>query len=149
MIRRPPRSTLFPYTTLFRSRRFLCLAAGFGVSGKDVRERRRVTRASLRHDARDDLGDPSEGDAFLEEELDRYFIGRVEPCRRGAALPRRLASHDVGREPLGLQRLEGERASRDGIEAAHALIRDPVRSEEHTSELQSLAYLVCRLLLEK
>src|SRR5687767_15276819 len=75
MLRRPPRSTLFPYTTLFRS-------------GVDVRR-----------------------------------IGR--------------AHFDV--------------------EAAHGMVRDVLnhraedraRSEEHTSELQSLAYLVCRLLLEK
>src|SRR3989441_7998259 len=68
MIRRPPRSTLFPYTTLFRS-------------------------------------DP--------------------PRARGAARERRDARGGAGRT------------------------RRRARSEEHTSELQSLAYLVCRLLLEK
>src|SRR2546425_3550295 len=80
MIRRPPRSTLFPYTTLFRSRR----------------------------------------------------------CRGGvgaAALPR-----DRDRAPRAGQ---GDRHRR-----GHAS-RRARRSEEHTSELQSLAYLVCRLLLEK
>src|SRR2546425_10561996 len=75
MIRRPPRSTLFPYTTLFRSRRAVrpsprCRAAAF---------------------------DP----------------------RPGWAPPRSASGAAAG------------------------------RSEEHTSELQSLAYLVCRLLLEK
>src|SRR2546425_6952003 len=39
--------------------------------------------------------------------------------------------------------------SRDGIIAVGNAHKDKVRSEEHTSELQSLAYLVCRLLLEK
>src|SRR2546425_3563723 len=79
MIRRPPRSTLFPYTTLFRSIRFGCCLRrkGCGTSLKSwsskKKERRRILRGS----------------------------------------------------PL------------------------PSRSEEHTSELQSLAYLVCRLLLEK
>src|SRR2546425_7781941 len=82
MIRRPPRSTLFPYTTLFRSR--TC---------------RRTARAAVRPAARD----------------------RVRAAR--AALP-------AGRP---------SRRSRDSW----------CRSEEHTSELQSLAYLVCRLLLEK
>src|SRR5258706_5844918 len=72
MIRRPPRSTLFPYTTLFRS------------------------RPSFRH-------------GFL-------------PARRGAG---RAASPPEGPRPA------------------------PGRSEEHTSELQSLTNLVCRLLLEK
>src|SRR5258707_5743384 len=82
MIRRPPRSTLFPYTTLFRSQR------------------------EFRGDARVEQGDDLSQD-------DRVF------CRSaGRALT----------YPLPLW----ER-----------------RSEEHTSELQSRQYLVCRLLLEK
>src|SRR2546425_7081783 len=82
MIRRPPRSTLFPYTTLFRSSRALDPA----------------------HQRRRQRGHP----------------------------PR-------GHRRRGLQDRRG--AARRGRTAA--------RSEEHTSELQSLAYLVCRLLLEK
>src|SRR5437870_10762473 len=74
MIRRPPRSTLFPYTTLFRSRR--C-----------QRSRRRALAAR-----------------------------RTGPPHDPTAAPRRCG---------------------------------PVRSEEHTSELQSRGHLVCRLLLEK
>src|SRR3712207_7965647 len=90
MIRRPPRSTLFPYTTLFRSARMLHgQEQGFVVRRKD--------RAA-------ELGP------------DRHS----EEVARGAA-------------PLAL--------GLDGPE--------PVRSEEHTSELQSRQYLVCRLLLEK
>src|SRR3712207_7508312 len=81
MIRRPPRSTLFPYTTLFRS-----------VLGRVVRER----ADRLRH--------------------------RPAP----GPLPRRL----VRRQRLA-----------EGVPG--------LRSEEHTSELQSRQYLVCRLLLEK
>src|SRR2546425_8220376 len=73
MIRRPPRSTLFPYTTLFRSHGGLHTATRWGRA-------------------------PAE---------------RRNPAARAAAAPRHR------------------------------------RSEEHTSELQSLAYLVCRLLLEK
>src|SRR2546425_7505357 len=91
MIRRPPRSTLFPYTTLFRS----------SICGRrSAREihRRRNTRPS-----------------------------GCSPCRQ------------MGNE-------EGPR--RATAQAAPALRRG-ARSEEHTSELQSLAYLVCRLLLEK
>src|SRR5438093_10049243 len=86
MIRRPPRSTLFPYTTLFRSRRprweplhALALHGGQG----------RLRRPQL-HDVLVGVHDPVGGDAHLL-----------------------------------------------------------VRSEEHTSELQSLTNLVCRLLLEK
>src|SRR2546425_8007329 len=83
MIRRPPRSTLFPYTTLFRSVMAAQLALNEGYPGAGV---------------------VNPEDRLLEE-------------------PHRLLG-DVDRD----------------------LLR---RSEEHTSELQSLAYLVCRLLLEK
>src|SRR2546425_6017195 len=92
MIRRPPRSTLFPYTTLFRSGlgRFLQLAEDHGG---DLG--RRVLLAS-------DI-DPHVTVAGLDD----------------------LVGHELD------------------------LAQNLVRSEEHTSELQSLAYLVCRLLLEK
>src|SRR2546425_5081526 len=91
MIRRPPRSTLFPYTTLFRS-----LAGQRVAPGGD----------------RDIEGPPA---------LD---------C-------------DGGRG----DRLRGQRERRPGSVGDGCHRRS--RSEEHTSELQSLAYLVCRLLLEK
>src|SRR3712207_7430216 len=91
MIRRPPRSTLFPYTTLFRSstsvRRLLptrCTCASPGYRGG---------------------------------------------YGNGARAPRVLHGPPAARSP-----------SRRG---------SPPRSEEHTSELQSRQYLVCRLLLEK
>src|SRR3712207_8851999 len=87
MIRRPPRSTLFPYTTLFRSER-----AGGGRS-----ENPRRTDVSARTELRARSGQPS-GES--------------------------LHAGDFGDVPGG-------------------------RSEEHTSELQSRQYLVCRLLLEK
>src|SRR2546425_8525523 len=79
MIRRPPRSTLFPYTTLFRS-----------------------------------------------DDAPR----RAERAPRPRSLRPRLRARARTCHPRGLG-------------------RDAPRSEEHTSELQSLAYLVCRLLLEK
>src|SRR3712207_7601079 len=82
MIRRPPRSTLFPYTTLFRS----------------LRRRRPVG-------------------------------GRPRRPRPGAG----RGAHGRGLRCVGL----GDRQRR------------PARSEEHTSELQSRQYFVCRLLLEK
>src|SRR3712207_6882719 len=78
MIRRPPRSTLFPYTTLFRSRK--------------------------------------------DEQVDQRFA--IEHLQKGA------------------QSFEQESNKQNQF---HVL----VRSEEHTSELQSRQYLVCRLLLEK
>src|SRR3712207_6903053 len=92
MIRRPPRSTLFPYTTLFRSEED---AVGL--------ERRRTEHA---------LEGPG-----LDDGVDD-------------GLEQRPRGHQVGR------------ASFDDV-------GDDLRSEEHTSELQSRQYLVCRLLLEK
>src|SRR2546425_2899266 len=85
MIRRPPRSTLFPYTTLFRS----CSrdTYGTGIEARDVPTRNVLTRN----------------------------------VRQWVCASRREELAHIGR----------------------------ARSEEHTSELQSLAYLVCRLLLEK
>src|SRR5687767_15705797 len=77
MIRRPPRSTLFPYTTLFRS------------------------------------------PGFCDEEMNFFLLTQLRD-----RLPTEAAPHQDPDEILN-------------------------RSEEHTSELQSLAYLVCRLLLEK
>src|SRR5437016_9598957 len=88
MIRRPPRSTLFPYTTLFRSR----------ARGRDGGRRLRL-----------------------------------------ALLPRHRAHADAQAGAAGL---------RPGLRRAPPQARAK-RSEEHTSELQSLTNLVCRLLLEK
>src|SRR2546425_8075610 len=95
MIRRPPRSTLFPYTTLFRPLN--------GVSPR-VSLAYRKPKASWTTSAAGDVRQP------------------------GAALA-------CGATPT------------DSSKARAARARS--RSEEHTSELQSLAYLVCRLLLEK
>src|SRR3712207_9009686 len=93
MIRRPPRSTLFPYTTLFRS---------------ECRAKRR-----RRH------------------------------CRLGTVVRNR---NDIGREPT--RPYDFERAARSPKVTLGCAV-DGARSEEHTSELQSRQYLVCRLLLEK
>src|SRR2546425_3413698 len=87
MIRRPPRSTLFPYTTLFRSRA-----------------------------------------ARIPPNVARTDRCRCDQLRAATCRPRRASA------------LRGPGRTVDAT-------RD--RSEEHTSELQSLAYLVCRLLLEK
>src|SRR3712207_7724750 len=92
MIRRPPRSTLFPYTTLFRS---ILQQDGHTV-----------------HEA---------GDG----------VDALELMER-AAVPMELVVSDIIMPRL------------NGVELMKAL-----RSEEHTSELQSRQYLVCRLLLEK
>src|SRR5258705_7054515 len=84
MIRRPPRSTLFPYTTLFRS------DIGRGIHG---------------------------------------LIGHTQPRRIAARATATRVAQELKTEPGGAVGYK--------------------RSEEHTSELQSLRHLVCRLLLEK
>src|SRR3712207_8182882 len=102
MIRRPPRSTLFPYTTLFRS---FDHAPVVEVSGRTYPVELRYRPPAEEQDVVDAIGD-------AVDELVRETRGDV------------------------LVFLSGEREIRD-------------RSEEHTSELQSRQYLVCRLLLEK
>src|SRR3712207_8970149 len=85
MIRRPPRSTLFPYTTLFRSERGQALAQQLLAV----------------------VGDDDRGDVHAATSRAESFANELSACAT------------------------------------------TWRSEEHTSELQSLQYLVCRLLLEK
>src|SRR5438445_6411742 len=97
MIRRPPRSTLFPYTTLFRSLFGENIFAGMRVP-------MRLHREQVERELRTNL-------VRLRQ---RYLVA----ARRDAAV--RLL-----------------------------MIESAPRSEEHTSELQSRQYLVCRLLLEK
>src|SRR3712207_8408321 len=93
MIRRPPRSTLFPYTTLFRS----APSAVLSKKHHDVLKRHGLPPAPTRR------RQPSTWRAFLRQHQDQCL----------------------------------------------ACDFFTVRSEEHTSELQSRQYLVCRLLLEK
>src|SRR3712207_6976963 len=95
MIRRPPRSTLFPYTTLFRS------------------------------------NEPVLPDRLPGRQLGEVVVQVHAASRRSRRVLRRdVVAHEPGE---------------DVADAALA----GLRSEEHTSELQSRQYLVCRLLLEK
>src|SRR3712207_9243996 len=105
MIRRPPRSTLFPYTTLFRS------GDGLSVALVDHQEAA-VVAAALHHP----------GDIAL--------AARPRELDAGPVLVGPEVGHGCGHRTPGAQ---------EGGD----------RSEEHTSELQSRQYLVCRLLLEK
>src|SRR2546423_11586627 len=98
MIRRPPRSTLFPYTTLFRSWNF----------------------------------DEGRYEAY------RGVVGNVTDPLTRKRIPDAYVS-------LLAELIGTKAADRQNARA----LEDASRSEEHTSELQSLAYLVCRLLLEK
>src|SRR3712207_8845387 len=95
MIRRPPRSTLFPYTTLFRSRRAALLAHVPATATLDG------------------------GTSTFSDEMGDAIAAAAPATPQGS--PEREFAERWGRR----------------------------RSEEHTSELQSRQYLVCRLLLEK
>src|SRR3712207_8185587 len=101
MIRRPPRSTLFPYTTLFRSQ-----------------------------------------GAEREREGRQFGAGLPVACVRG----RRVAPECLPQDPQHVTC--GEHGSGQDHPGEPPLAAAE-RSEEHTSELQSRQYLVCRLLLEK
>src|SRR3712207_7312213 len=89
MIRRPPRSTLFPYTTLFRSMRNIYLLLMIATT---------VWLGFL---------------GFLDDYIKIF------------------------------------KKNKDGLKGKYKIVGQVTRSEEHTSELQSRQYLVCRLLLEK
>src|SRR3712207_8584910 len=97
MIRRPPRSTLFPYTTLFRSQRHA--------------------------DVRGQVDGP--GQTRVEEVAAERVLDEDGQLLLGGQPPQRDVGGGAPHQPGG------------------------DRSEEHTSELQSRQYLVCRLLLEK
>src|SRR3712207_7887730 len=102
MIRRPPRSTLFPYTTLFRSRQRHLQTQKEGT-GEDVPGRSRE----------------------ISGQMKTFAVPAVDP----------------GRLPDGIEQpviLDSEEL---------VALQLQLRSEEHTSELQSRQYLVCRLLL--
>src|SRR3712207_8549626 len=98
MIRRPPRSTLFPYTTLFRSP-----VARAGLTARNMRGYAEDAVRQLR--------------TFAADHAAKASVPHIP---------------DADRQAWG--------------QSAEAL---KARSEEHTSELQSRQYLVCRLLLEK
>src|SRR3712207_8383485 len=112
MIRRPPRSTLFPYTTLFRSARVQHIAP---VSGE--------------------CEDAEQGHGRGLQQLTEAVDGLGQAV--GVLLYARVGEAHVDEYE---QDYQGEYRA----DEPHAL-----RSEEHTSELQSRQYLVCRLLLEK
>src|SRR3712207_7313534 len=100
MIRRPPRSTLFPYTTLFRS-------VGFATAGGPT--------------------------------------DTCSPLARNAPHPTAVSFVSI---PIGIVGASGHQQDEQHGGERPERAR-PDRSEEHTSELQSRQYLVCRLLLEK
>src|SRR3989441_2586429 len=164
MIRRPPRSTLFPYTTLFRSWRahFRPLPVGKRLLIAPPWDR-----------------PPANGRVVIAIEPGRAFGTGQHPSTLGClerlesliarTAPRRLIDLGTGSgvlaiaaARLGVGQVLAVDDDPDAVASAMAnaarnrvcdrvrcVLGDAARSEEHTSELQSLAYLVCRLLLEK
>src|SRR3712207_8606284 len=111
MIRRPPRSTLFPYTTLFRSKskeEVPTKAISMGI--KTIMKSKKILLLA---------SGTSKANAIFET-----IHGKINP-----------------QVPASILQLHND--------VTLILDKDAARSEEHTSELQSRQYLVCRLLLEK
>src|SRR2546426_12610582 len=157
MIRRPPRSTLFPYTTLFRAVRVRDrghaleeVALGLdhadrledhggdpaGILGKDALEGAEVVVGEGPRQLADRRGHP----AAARGRADVPVLPAVIAATRDHVTPR--------------VRARGSYGARRGVrtvfaEPDHLSARHDLRSEEHTSELQSPCNLVCRLLLEK
>src|SRR5256884_3667693 len=135
MIRRPPRSTLFPYTTLFRSQR-VAEGARKGC-GRRSRNASAERAADLRNRARPGAARRGGLDGSKLPAAGRHSNGirsRSPPDRTRAADELQVFAPAVCRL---LPRRVGTYPGHSG------------RSEEHTSELQSRLHLVCRLLLEK
>src|SRR3989449_11430030 len=149
MIRRPPRSTLFPYTTLFRTLHDNVTALRVHRSDHPLARQRAAevrTRRRADHDLRGARVEPrarcvqiADAAAHAAWRPTHHLTdqGRVRVpslAERGVEVDDRdLSGHCELLEP-------GQ-----GV----ASVEDKVRSEEHTSELQSRLHLVCRLLLEK
>ena len=138
MIRRPPRSTLFPYTTLFRSG---------SISGQI--KSREVNLSKTAHVVGDILHEnlAIETGAILEGHCKRMVDKSAAEESKASV----FGSNDANRRLAKIKEGGQSSAVSSGqAQDAEAKKDSPkARSEEHTSELQSQAYLVCRLLLEK
>src|SRR3712207_4471358 len=143
MIRRPPRSTLFPYTTLFRS----------------ALRRQELAQGGARRTLEELLGEGGTQDLNLVVKAD--VAGSVEALKEALS---KLSTDEVRVNIVrsGVGALTDSdvmlASASDGIllgfnvrptNPAKQVAEREGRSEEHTSELQSRQYLVCRLLLEK
>src|SRR3712207_8958525 len=153
MIRRPPRSTLFPYTTLFRSKELesreeidskICVTAQHREMLDQVLDlfsikpdfdlnimKNKQTLTSITTGVLEGLKD-----IFEQEKPDLILVHGDTTTTFAGALAAFYQKIKVGHVEAGLR-------------TYNKYFPFPERSEEHTSELQSRQYLVCRLLLEK
>src|SRR3989449_4418733 len=182
MIRRPPRSTLFPYTTLFRS-------IQLGLAEKNRGRPETATDWFLRAVELDPDSSVVQfylGEIYYSRGLNSEALAALEravelnPDNANAHYLMAFVLGDMGRHQdarvaskraiqlnpplaraqtnLSLERYNAERKGREQrqrqmpepqVVEGNALAHYNLRSEEHTSELQSRLHLVCRLLLEK
>src|SRR2546422_4466927 len=138
MIRRPPRSTLFPYTTLFRS----VITSNISLEDSFARIERLAHR----------LVDWGDFRIYRRQEgtLRLAYRGQIGRADRGEPTPDTAAVREhVTRtgEAVVIHDVTRDKRIADAPLVVQSLVM--VRSEEHTSELQSRLHLVCRLLLEK
>src|SRR2546427_746559 len=172
MIRRPPRSTLFPYTTLFRSSLSAAAAAldiSATMAGKHLRAlEARLGMQLLSRTTRRQHMTPFGEDYYarcreilrLVEETDaqaqHQHLAPAGTLRVSApvifgthALLPALADYMAHYPEVRVDAVLTDRVVNLAEEGFEAALRIGTRSEEHTSELQSQSNLVCRLLLEK
>src|SRR3712207_6863379 len=189
MIRRPPRSTLFPYTTLFRSAVRQRVERAVRGGRREEEEQEPLPAPRLAEEQKDDregqqqreherVREPAVAEHVRSEEHTSELQSRQYLVCRLLLEKNSLPLGAAGRATLGLgKRLSGRPA--DAVTAElqqrtaeqlfavlgqlkggamklgqtlsvfEAAVPEEVRSEEHTSELQSRQYFVCRLLLEK
>src|SRR2546422_5451085 len=136
MIRRPPRSTLFPYTTLFRSL-IPAIPQGVRIPGS------RFWIVVHQQDTISLQAWPAGVFARMEDAFHGF-----EDCVQGEGFAQKIDRSELSRRQFHVLRPPG---GQDHDRGARVKRMNPPehRSEEHTSELQSRLHLVCRLLLEK
>ena len=120
MIRRPPRSTLFPYTTLFRSK-----------SGSRYEDALKQYKLAT-------LISPDDWQGYYKQGVVLYYLSRMEEAKEALT-----KANEISLDNGMVFHFRGL------VALAENDLKTAERSEEHTSELQSRTNLVCRLLLEK
>src|SRR3712207_6437692 len=144
MIRRPPRSTLFPYTTLFRSNdvKTVLKDGGVAIMSTGYGEGDGRVKAAIE----DALNSPllNDNDVYNSKKILLSIAFNSEKGDEGLMMDEMNDVNDF------MAKFDSNFEIKWGVAIDPELGKKvKVRSEEHTSELQSRQYLVCRLLLEK